>query len=109
MQFNLLRNFEANLRKHVTMGISTNCREGPYNWVSGKRCQPVDQLRVFENVEPRTGKALCHVPVSGAKEVDRAILAAQGAFKGWSQVSYISLSLFQNCTIWNSQQLIPSF
>ena len=68
------------------MGITTDCRQGPYNWVAGQRCKPIDQLRVFDNVEPRTGKTLCEVPVSGPKEINRAVSAASEAFKSWSQV-----------------------
>lgn len=68
------------------MPITTDC-SGPYNWVDGKRCQPVDTIGTFENLEPRTGKLLCSVPSSGPKEVDRAVAAAAQAFKTWSQLS----------------------
>ncbi len=57
---------------------------GPFNWVSGRRVDPVDSPSAIRNLEPRTGKLLSEVPVSGRKEVDRAVEAAAEAFPGWS-------------------------
>ena len=71
--------------------ITTDCRQGPFNWVSGIRCNPVNEKsgNAFDNVEPRTGNVLAKVPVSGKAEVNRAVKAAKEAFKEWEKVRLI--------------------
>lgn len=68
------------------MGFNFNA-QGPYNWVDNKRVDPLDSLGTIDNLEPRTGKTLAKVPISGPKEVDRAVTAAKKAFKSWSQLT----------------------
>ncbi|MEW6225543.1 MAG: aldehyde dehydrogenase family protein [Chloroflexota bacterium] len=46
------------------------------------------QGRTFEVVEPHRGTLVATVPAGGAEDVDRAVVAAQGAFDGeWSRLS----------------------
>ena len=75
-----------NLKRISAMPITTDAGAGPYNWVDGARCQPTHILRTIDNPEPRTGKLLCKVPVSGRDEVDRAVKAARAALPQWKQV-----------------------
>ena len=58
---------------------------GPFNWINNKRVES-SLPETFEDVEPRTGKVLAKVPVSGQAELDQAVLAAKAAFPAWSQV-----------------------
>ncbi|WP_430908338.1 aldehyde dehydrogenase family protein [Maribacter sp. 2-571] len=37
---------------------------------------------VFESIDPGTGKVLTHIPLAGAKDIDKTVLAAQKAFSG---------------------------
>ena len=41
----------------------------------------------YQVTEPATGKLLCEVPVSGQKEVHRAVAVAKNVFPTWSKVS----------------------
>ena len=42
--------------------------------------------KVFETVNPATGKTLAHLAEGGATDVDRAVRAARAAFQGrWSK------------------------
>ena len=75
----------------TTMPITTDARVGPYNWVNGERCEPHHILRTTDNPEPRTGKLLCKVGVSGRDEVDRAVSAARKALPAWKAVSNIPI------------------
>jgi len=59
---------------------------GPFNWINNKRVES-SLPETFEDVEPRTGKVLAKVPVSGQAELDQAVLAAKAAFPAWSQMS----------------------
>jgi len=68
------------------MTINTSA-QGPFNWVAGQRCQPLDNVGEFDNVSPRTGKLFCKIPSSGKLEVDRAVGAARSAFPGWAAMS----------------------
>jgi hypothetical protein len=77
----------------AAMPISTDCRAGPFNWVNGRKVDPVDDIGTFDNVEPRTGKILAKVRSSGPKEVQRAVDAARQAFKHWSKVDRLALFL----------------
>ena len=58
---------------------------GPFNWINNKRVES-SLAETFEDVEPRTGKVLAKVPISGQAELDQAVLAAKAAFPAWSQV-----------------------
>ncbi|XP_049811338.1 4-trimethylaminobutyraldehyde dehydrogenase A-like isoform X2 [Schistocerca nitens] len=60
---------------------------GPFNFVDGKRVEPVDRLCDTIVINPAKGEELCHVPSSGKLEVSRAVSAAKEAFKTWSQFS----------------------
>ena len=44
-----------------TMPISTDCRKGPFNWISGRRVEPLDDIGTFDNVEPRYACLYCEV------------------------------------------------
>merc|ERR1712142_1260700 len=68
------------------MGLNTS-PEGPFNWVGGQRCDPVDTTHQFDNVSPRTGTVFCKIPASGKLEVDRAVATARAAFPGWAELS----------------------
>ena len=52
---------------------------GPFNWINNKRVES-SLPETFEDVEPRTGKVLAKVPVSGQAELDQAVHAAKAAF-----------------------------
>ena len=58
---------------------------GPFNWINNKRVES-SLSETFDDVEPRTGKVLAKVPVSGQAELDQAVQAAKKAFPEWSQV-----------------------
>lgn len=66
--------------------IATDVSQGPWNWIAGQRSAPVDSLGDWSNIEPRTGRVLSAIPMSGPREVDRAVTAAQKAFPAWSQL-----------------------
>jgi len=68
------------------MKLNTSA-EGPFNWVSGQRCVPVDIVGQYDNISPRTGKVSCTIPASGKMEVDRAVKAARLAYPGWAALS----------------------
>merc|ERR1712025_786765 len=78
------------LSRHCTvisrMGLNTTA-QGPYNWVGGQRCDPVDATHQFDNVSPRTGTVFCTIPASGKQEVDRAVAVARAAFPSWAALS----------------------
>jgi hypothetical protein len=69
--------------------MSTTFRSvsGPYNWINNQRVSPVDtSAGVINDIEPRSGKLLAKVPVSGTNDVDTAVQAAKKAFQSWSKV-----------------------
>ena len=82
-----------NLLAASAMPITTDVRSGPFNWVNGERCNPVDSSKTFNNVEPRTGKVLAAIPASGPQEVNRAVEAASQALVGWKKVRSRLISL----------------
>ena len=43
----------AAFRSFSAMPITTDCRVGPFNWINGRRVEPLDDIGKFENVEPR--------------------------------------------------------
>ncbi len=55
-------------------------------FIDGAWTSPVDD-RLFESVNPATGKPLARITQATAAEVDAAVLAARKAFEGWSQTS----------------------
>jgi len=74
------------LQQPTTMTITTTAG-GPFNWINGQRTAPEQPEGEFDNIEPRTGKVMCRVPISGKEEVDRAVKAAREAFPAWSALS----------------------
>ena len=58
--------------------------------VNNARVQPADSSGNFQDLEPRSGKLLAEVPISGTKDVDQAVQAAKIAFKSWSKVELVS-------------------
>ena len=70
-----------------TMSSSFKCVQGPYNWVNNQRVEPIEASGIIKNLEPRSGKLLAQVPISGTSEVDRVVQTAKKAFKSWSKVT----------------------
>ncbi|KAG8223695.1 hypothetical protein J437_LFUL004060 [Ladona fulva] len=68
--------------------ISAACK-GPFNYVGGKRIEPVDFVRHLKVTEPRTGEVLCTLPASGERDVSDAIACAKAAFTLWSRISCV--------------------
>ncbi|KAB7504794.1 4-trimethylaminobutyraldehyde dehydrogenase [Armadillidium nasatum] len=60
---------------------------GPWNFIAGERCSPVDSSGTMKVTEPATGQLLCDIPISGPNEIDRAVSSAKAAFKDWSNFS----------------------
>src|SRR5512140_3697384 len=55
------------------------------NWIGGEWRDGHGQKTIpVEN--PRFGKAMSNVPISGAEDVDLAVKAAQKAFQSWKNV-----------------------
>ena len=52
------------------------------NYVGGSWVEPEADERL-DVTNPATGETLAHVPMSGSKDVDRAVAAAREAFPGW--------------------------
>ena len=75
---------KTSLRRDMTIDTSSN---GPFNWVGGARCNPVDNVGNSGNISPRTGKLLCTIPSSGSQEVERAVAVAREAFPAWAALS----------------------
>ncbi|TRY77981.1 hypothetical protein TCAL_13805 [Tigriopus californicus] len=67
--------------------IATDVTHGPWNWLAGQRTTPLDALGNWANIEPRSGRVLASIPMSGPQEVDRAVTTAQAAFPAWSRLS----------------------
>src|SRR2546423_11574637 len=55
------------------------------NFIDGKLIEP-SSGKYLDNIEPATGKAYSLVPDSDAADVDRAVVAAEGAFPAWSSM-----------------------
>ncbi|XP_042211175.1 4-trimethylaminobutyraldehyde dehydrogenase-like isoform X2 [Homarus americanus] len=85
------------LHKFYEMASGLSCRvfcrgitltvTGPWNYVAGKRCDPIDSLGFMKVTEPATGQVMCEVPISGPTEVDRAVASAKNVFSTWSKLS----------------------
>ena len=81
-----LKNLHAtNVRAMSTLNLNS-ALQGPFNFVDNQRCDPIDPEGTYENLEPRSGRRISDVKISGPKEVDRAVKAAKAAGVGWSQV-----------------------
>ena len=76
----------SQLRNMSSLNFSA-ALEGPFNFVDNVRCDPIESQETFEDLEPRSGKKICDVKVSGKEEVDRAVKAAKLAGAGWSKVN----------------------
>merc|ERR1711936_1498144 len=74
----------GSLSRAMTLDTSPS---GPFNWVAGARCNPVDNVGTSANISPRTGNVLCTIPSSGPKEVERAVSVARKAFPAWAALS----------------------
>ena len=66
---------------------SSTWTRGPFNWLAGRRVEPMDSPGAFTNREPRSGQELCRVAASGPQDVDRAVAAARAAFPAWAALS----------------------
>ena len=94
LNFDVFIKFQQPLR---TMSTALRSVKGPFNWVNNERVEPVDTSSgAINDIEPRSGKVLAQVPISGKKDVDIAVQAAKKAFRSWSKVCdvlmYISSS-----------------
>ena len=76
----------ANVRSMSTVKFP-DALTGPFNFVDNARCEPIELNETFPNLEPRSGKKISDVAVSGSAEVDRAVKAAKQAGAEWSKVS----------------------
>jgi betaine-aldehyde dehydrogenase len=56
------------------------------NFIDGAWVDPVEG-RTEPVLNPATGEAIAHAPLSTATDVDRAVQAARGAFEGWSETT----------------------
>ncbi len=56
------------------------------NFINGHTVAPEGDL-YLDNFEPATGSVYAEVAASGAKDVDKCVKAALGAFDNWSQIS----------------------
>ena len=79
-----LSRLQTTLCRAMTLDTSPN---GPFNWVAGARCNPVDNVGSSANISPRTGSVMCTIPSSGSKEVERAVAVARQAFPAWAALS----------------------
>ncbi len=53
------------------------------NWIGGAWCDPVQSHGTLDVLNPRYGKAMATVPLSGAADVEAAVKAGEAAFKTW--------------------------
>lgn len=54
------------------------------NYIAGRFTPASDARAVLDVHDPRNGEAIAQVPLSGASDLDAAVLAAQKAFRSWS-------------------------
>jgi malonate-semialdehyde dehydrogenase (acetylating) / methylmalonate-semialdehyde dehydrogenase len=69
------------------------------NWIGGEWSDPKGRTRI-DVINPRHGKAMATVPLSGREEVDAAVAAAKRAQPGWAELplrdrAYVFYSLRQ--------------
>ena len=79
-----LSRLQTSLCRAMTLDTTSS---GPFNWVAGARCNPVDNVGTSANISPRTGSVMCTIPSSGPKEVERAVAVARKAFPAWAALS----------------------
>lgn len=59
----------------------------PTGLLIGGQFQLAEDHTVFETINPYTQKAICSVSRGKDVDIDRAVSAAQGAFRSWSQTT----------------------
>jgi len=78
------------LRLLCTRHYQTVTFNQPWNYVDGRRCDPVDDGGLsFNHHEPATGNDFCTIPESGSADVDAAVDSARAGFRVWSKMSGI--------------------
>ncbi|MDX1488931.1 MAG: aldehyde dehydrogenase family protein, partial [Acidiferrobacterales bacterium] len=55
------------------------------NYIGGELVPPQSKA-YLDNVEPATGQIYSRIPASDARDVERAVQAAESAFAGWSRM-----------------------
>jgi betaine-aldehyde dehydrogenase len=65
---------------HLTMATATSTLQ---NFIDGEFVDPADG-QTEPVLNPATGEAIAHAPLSTAEDVDRAVRAARRAFDGWA-------------------------
>jgi malonate-semialdehyde dehydrogenase (acetylating)/methylmalonate-semialdehyde dehydrogenase len=60
------------------------------NYVAGRWVPAEDPSEILDVTNPATGETLARVPLSGAKDLDRAVQAARAALPEWRAVSTIA-------------------
>ena len=60
---------------------------GPFNFLNGKRVDPIQSTRSRLVTNPATGSILCQMPLSNKEDVDHAVSNAVAAFPSWSKMS----------------------
>lgn len=56
------------------------------NYINGQLVEPISQ-KYIDNINPATGAVYSYIPDSDERDVERAVQAAQNAFKLWSKKS----------------------
>ena len=66
----------------------TTPTDGPFNWINNQRVPASGGTdgQTFDDIEPRSGKVLAKVGVSGQADVDDAVAAAKAAQPAWNEV-----------------------
>ena len=85
----MIESYEIIVFRRMTSSNSSSSTwtRGPFNWLAGRRVEPMDSPGAFTNWEPRSGQELCWVAASGPQDVDRAVAAARAAFPAWAALS----------------------
>ena len=65
---------------------SKSVKDGPFNFVNGRKEQPVESTGCIDVLNPATGSVLVKMDGSGIREVDRVVLASKKAYDSWSMV-----------------------
>jgi len=60
---------------------------GPFNFLNGKRVDPIAPTRSRPVTNPATGSILCQMPLSNKEDVDHAVSNAFAAFPSWSKTN----------------------
>lgn len=61
--------------------------QAPLNFLSGKRCDPSENIGNFDLKYPATDETLRQVPSSGERDVNEAVGQAREGFRSWSKLS----------------------